>query len=185
VPFWKACDVMFPYFPLAHAFGRIGCFLYGCCYGKPTDVLWGIPARRVPWDIEKPPTGSPAYLDHLDRFSDMTADMHWSHPIHPTQLYESAGLLVIVGLMMLMRRKWRPFDGFLMPMYFMLYGVLRFVVEMYRGDHNPVHVWGLSDQQVASLFSVGIGAALFGYLWIRSTKRANPEPDDRTPAKQP
>ena len=48
VPFWKACDVMFPYFPLAHAFGRIGCFLYGCCYGRPTEVLWAIPARRVP-----------------------------------------------------------------------------------------------------------------------------------------
>jgi phosphatidylglycerol:prolipoprotein diacylglycerol transferase len=177
IPFWPACDVMFPYVPLAHAFGRMGCFLYGCCYGLPTSVPWAIPARRVPWDVEQPPTGSPAYRDHLDRFSDMTADMHWSHPIHPTQLYEAVGLAAIFGLMLLMRNKWRPFDGFLMPMYFILYGALRFVVEEYRGDHNPVHFLGLSDQQLAAAISVALGLSLLGYLWLRSTNRAKAETD--------
>ncbi len=172
IPFWPACDVMFPYVPLAHAFGRIGCFLYGCCYGLPTTVAWAIPARRVPWDVEKRPTGSPAYLDHLDRFSDMTSDAHWSHPIHPTQLYESAGLAAIFALMLLLRKKWHPFDGFSMPMYFILYGLLRFVVEEFRGDHNPVRVLALTDQQVASLVFAAFGLALFGYLWVRSANRA-------------
>jgi phosphatidylglycerol:prolipoprotein diacylglycerol transferase len=186
IPFWPACDVVFPYIPLGHAFGRIGCFLYGCCYGKPTDVPWAIPARRVPWDLSQTPTGSPAYRDHLDRFSDMTADMHWSHPIHPTQLYEAASLALIVATMLFLRKRWHPFDGFLMPAYFMLYGALRFVVENYRGDHNPVRVLGLSDQQVASLVFVAFGLALFGYLRFRSANRANPgaeSTEPRTPVK--
>jgi phosphatidylglycerol:prolipoprotein diacylglycerol transferase len=186
IPFWPAADIMFPYLPLAHAFGRVGCFLYGCCYGLPASVPWAIPARRVPWDVEKSPIGSPAYLDHLNRFSDMTADMHWSHPIHPTQLYEAAGLATIFGLMLLMRKKWHPFDGFLMPMYFILYGLLRFVVEEFRGDHNPVRLLGLSDQQVASLVFATFGVALWGFLWLRSANRAkNGEEEEsaRTPLK--
>lgn len=170
VPFWPACDVMMPYLPLGHAFGRLGCFFYGCCYGKPTDMPWGIPARRVPWDVTKPAVGSPAFRDHMSRFSNVTELSHWSHPIHPTQLYEAVGLLCLFGLMLLLRKKWHPFVGFTMPTYFVLYGALRFVVEMYRGDHNPVHMGGLTDQQIFSLGAAAAGVVLFVILWVRSNQ---------------
>ncbi len=184
VPFWPACDIMFPYVPLGHAFGRIGCFLNGCCYGKPTSVAWGIPAHRVPWDTGQPPTGSPAFLEHMGRFSDVTAASHWSHAIHPTQLYESAGLLFLFGVMLLLRKRWNPFAGFTMPVYFVLYGVLRFIVEMYRGDHNPVHVGALTDQQFFALACAAAGVILFAILAIRARRRPQPAGNPRTPLKQ-
>lgn len=167
VPFWRSCDILFPYLPMAHGFGRVGCFMYGCCYGRPTDVPWAIPARRVPWDTNDPVTGSAAYLEHLNRFSDVTLDSHWSHPIHPTQLYSVAGLMVICGIILLLRRYWSPYDGFTMPAYFVLYGLFRFVVEFFRGDHNPVHIFGLSDQQVFSIVFALTGIMLFFFLRTR------------------
>ena len=176
IPFWPACDMMFPYVPLGHAFGRIGCFMNGCCYGKPTDIAWAIPARRVPWDTSLTPIGSPAFMDHMSRFSDVTAQSHWSHAIHPTQLYESGGLFLLFALMLLMRKYWNPFAGFTMPVYFVLYGILRFIVEEYRGDHNPVRVGALTDQQVFCVVTAAIGVVLFAVLWVRSRKKPETTP---------
>ncbi len=177
IPFWKGCDVMFPYLPMGHGFGRVGCFLKGCCYGLPTDVPWAIPARRDPWDLSEPVTGSPAFIEHLSRFSDVTAQSHWSHPIHPTQLYSFAGLLIICGILLALRRYWNPFAGFTVPAYLVLYSAFRFIVEFYRGDHNPVHLFGLSDQQVFSVFFVLLGVGVFIFLQIRARKAASQNGD--------
>jgi phosphatidylglycerol:prolipoprotein diacylglycerol transferase len=171
VDFWKACDIVFPYVPLGHGIGRIGCFLKGCCYGAPTTVPWGIPARRVPWDITQPPTGSDAYLGHLRRFEAVTLHEHWSLPIHPTQLYSTLGLLTICGLLLFLRRYWNPFFGFLMPSYLVAYGAYRFIIEEYRGDHNPVRLLNLSDQQIIGIIVAGFGIALFFYLRRRDKQR--------------
>ena len=173
IPFWKGCDVMFPYLPMAHGFGRVGCFLKGCCYGLPTDVPWAIPARRDPWNLSEPVTGSPAFIEHLSRFSDVTVQSHWSHAIHPTQLYSFAGLLVICGILLVLRRYWNPFTGFTVPAYLILYGSFRFIVEFYRGDHNPVHLFGLSDQQVFSIVFAVFGLGLFAFLRIRARDAAS------------
>ncbi len=184
VPFWPACDIMFPYVPLGHAFGRIGCFMNGCCYGKPSEVAWAIPARRVPWDTTQTPIGSPAFLDHMSRYSDVTSESHWSHAIHPTQLYESGGLFILFGLMLLLRKQWNPFPGFTMPAYFVLYGILRFIVEMYRGDHNPVRVGAFTDQQVFSLVAAAIGVILFIILWIRARRTTTPSKNPSIPLER-
>lgn len=164
VDFWRACDVAFPYLALAHGFGRIGCFMYGCCYGAPTNVPWAIPFRRVPWDTALPPTGSPAYLDHLQRFGDMTLESHWSHAIHPTQLYSFVGLITICGLMLFLRKRWYPYVGFTMPVYFVIYGLFRFIVEFFRGDGNPSHMLGLTDQQIFSVIFAFAGVIFFFIL---------------------
>ena len=164
ISFLSAADLIFPYVPLAHGFGRFGCFLYGCCYGAPTEMPWGIPFRRVPWDTSLPATGSPAYLDHLERFSDMSTQSHWSHAVHPTQLYSFAGLLCICGILILLRNRWHPFAGATLAAYFVIYGVFRFVVEFFRGDHNPVHFFSLSDQQLFSIAFSAFGVILFFLL---------------------
>ncbi len=175
IPFWKGCDVMFPYLPLGHGIGRVGCFLYGCCYGLPTDLPWGIPARRVPWDIAEPVTGSPPFLDHLNRFSDVTIQSHWSHAIHPTQLYSFVGLMVVCGILLALRRYWNPYTGFVLPAYLVIYDIFRFFVEYYRGDQNPVHLFGLTDQQIFSVIFALIGVALFFYLKKRAALEPPPE----------
>jgi prolipoprotein diacylglyceryltransferase len=59
-----------------------------------------------------------------------------------------------------------------MPLYFVLYGLFRFVVEFYRGDHNPVRMFNLSDQQVFSLAFAAFGLILFAILWRRNAKPA-------------
>lgn len=116
-----------PCIPLFHTFGRVGCFLSGCC--------WGIP---VPWGI--------AFTHSLG------APNH--QPLLPVQLFEAAGnLLLFVGLAVASRRladanKWK-----VLPAYVVCYGVMRFVLEFYRGDAGR-GVWLLSTSQWIALVLV-------------------------------
>ena len=89
---------MLPALALGHSIGRIGCFLAGCCFGKPTEFFWGV------------------FMHNHDR--------------HPTQLIESFGLFFI-GLHLL---KSSSSKFLLTSHYLIFYGVLRFAVEMLRGD---------------------------------------------------
>lgn len=161
---WMAADLTFPYLGLAHGFGRMGCFLNGCCYGATSDVPWAIPFRRIPSDTALAIIGSPAFEDHLQRFSDMTTQSQWSHPVHPTQLYSFVGLISICLFLLLLRKYWHPYPGFTMPLYFIAYGIFRFIVEFFRGDHNPVHVFSLSDQQIFALLFSLFGVFFFFFL---------------------
>jgi phosphatidylglycerol:prolipoprotein diacylglycerol transferase len=165
---WRTADVVLPYLPLAHAVGRLGCFVgCGCCYGKATNSMFGVCFPRVPADVTQPATGSPAYLDYYG------ANSHelWSPPVHPTQLYEFAGLLVIFGLLLYLRKNWHPYKGFVFPTYLISYGVLRFFVEMFRGDHNPTRLGGLSDQQVFSILFALAGLVIFFIMRRRPALR--------------
>ena len=165
IPFWTVCDCTVPYVPLAHAFGRIGCLMNGCCYGARTDLPWGICFPRVPWDVTKQVEGSPAFLDHCERYSELSANVsHWSYPVHPTQLIGFAGLMLLVGILLYLRKRWNPFTGFIMPVYFVLYSVGRFFVEFLRGDHNPTTFGVLSDQQSMCILSIAAGIILFFIL---------------------
>lgn len=164
VPFLRAADIITPYIPLGHGIGRIGCFFYGCCYGRLTDLPWGIRFPRIPFDGTVAAKGSPAYLDHLDRFSDMGLSSEWSHAVHPTQLYSFVGLVGICGLLLLLRKRWNPYAGFTLPLYLVIYSVFRFIVEFFRGDHNPVHFLSLTDQQLFAIFFAVLGLFLFFIL---------------------
>lgn len=150
VPFWAALDIAIPYVPLAHAFGRIGCLMYGCCYGKPTELPWGIHF----------PAGSPAWNAQLHG----EGATH-TFALHPTQLYSAAGLLLLMALLLLIRQRGRLFDGISVPAYLILYGLFRFIVEFFRGDGNPTHMGTFTDQQVIALLMAIMGVALFVVLW--------------------
>ncbi len=166
IEFWKAVDIAFPYIPLGHAFGRVGCFLNGCCYGVPAHGFpLGVAFPRRPFDTAEPPTGSPPYLEHLQEGL-ITADAAWSVPVHPTQLYSVFALLALFALLWSLRKYWHPFTGFTMPVYMMVYSTYRFFVEFVRGDGNPTGLGGglLSDQQVFSLLTILAGAVLFAGL---------------------
>lgn len=113
-------DVLAPSVSLAHVFGRMGCFLAGCCYGKP----W---AAGMPF-----PPDSVAYSELLARNA-IVPGAHLTPELHPTQLYEASGeLLIFLGLVLLWRR--RRFPGTVALAYAFAYGMLRFLVEVFRDD---------------------------------------------------
>ncbi len=175
VPFWGVVDCAIPYLPMAHAAGRVGCLLNGCCYGARTSLPWGIRFPRVPWNFAEPATGSPAYIDHCERYSglSMTHD-HWSYAVHPTQIYGIIGLLALCGILLYWRNKHLPFDGFTMPAYLMLYAVGRFFIEFLRGDHNPTVFGSISQQQLFCFVYLAFGVTLFLILRQYALHKAAP-----------
>lgn len=153
MPFWLVVDCAIPYLALAQALGRMGCFFNGCCFGKTCDL---------PWAIRFPMGSPPAYA--------YPGSGGWSEPVHPTQLYSVAGLVFICLLLLFLRKQWNPFVGFTMPAYLILYGIMRFTVEMFRGDGNPTGLGGgyFTDQQLFSVLSVIVGLVIFLFLSLHS-----------------
>lgn len=110
-----------PALAMGHAVGRIGCFMVGDDYGRPTDLPWGV---AFPEGL--PPT---------------------SVPVHPTQLYEAAGLTVIAWVLIRWRRR-DVSDVTVFARYLVLAGTLRFLIEFLR-----VHALVVGPFAVAHLFS--------------------------------
>jgi len=143
--FLKAADRFAPALPLAHAFGRLGCFLAGCCYGRPTGGHFGAVFTDPMCEVQ------PNYL---------------GVPLHPAQLYEAAGNFIIFGgLVWLSRRgKVRP-GGTLFAAYVLAYSVLRFATEFFRGDDRGGAWLGLSPAQLAA--APAAAAAVYIFLKMR------------------
>jgi len=165
IPFWKVPDFVFPYIPVAQAFGRMGCLFYGCCYGMRADNL--------PWAIRFP-AGSPAYHAHAALAPDVLGP-DWSLPIHPTQLYSVLLLSIIAGLL-LMARRYINIQGITLPLYLILYGTKRVIVEFFRGDGNPTELAGgvLSDQQVFSIWMIVAGVIILFFVVKRKQPSESP-----------
>jgi phosphatidylglycerol:prolipoprotein diacylglycerol transferase len=109
LPIWKTADIIAPYAALGHAFGRIGCFFAGCCYGSPCH--------------------GPICIT----FTDTNSLAPLGIPLYPTQLMESAGELLIFGILILLRRH-KKYDGQLFWFYPLFYSIVRFNIEYFRGD---------------------------------------------------
>lgn len=170
IPFWIMPEIVMPYIPIAQAFGRMGCFFNGCCHGVPSHMPWALSF----------PAGSPPAA----RYPDM-AGSGWSQAVHPTQLYSVVLLLAMSGLMLYLRGHWRPFIGYMFPLYFIFYGIKRFIVECFRGDGNPTDLgFGLlSNQQVFCLVFIAFGLALFAYMKKHPPKPVWPAPAPAAPQK--
>jgi phosphatidylglycerol:prolipoprotein diacylglycerol transferase len=153
MPLWTTCDVFAPGIALGHVVGRLGCFLAGCCYGRPTDVPWAV------------------------RFTDPFANANVGTPLnvdlHATQLYEAGAELAILGLLLATERTRRPFPGRTFWLYILLYGCSRFVIEMYRGDPRGF-VFGtpLSTSQFIALILVPLSAIMLFWLSRRTPSPA-------------
>ncbi len=143
-PFGTVADALAPGLALGHAVGRLGCFLAGCCYGRP----WSAGLRF--------PRGSVAF-DELA--ATLPAGATETPPLHPTQLYEAVGELVIFFILLRARRH-RPFDGATAVLYALLYGLLRFGVELFRGDPGRGMLGPASIAQVVSVLAVAAAAWL-------------------------
>jgi phosphatidylglycerol:prolipoprotein diacylglycerol transferase len=156
MPLWTTCDVFAPGIALGHVIGRLGCFLAGCCWGKPTDAPWGVV--------------------FTDPFAAANVGTPLNQHLHPTQLYESgAELLILVGLLWFEKRG-RAFPGRTFWSYMLLYGVTRFIIEFYRGDPRGTVIFDLSTSQFISIVLVPLSLAM---LWCLSRR-----PELETAAKR-
>ncbi|KHK01305.1 prolipoprotein diacylglyceryl transferase [Desulfovibrio sp. TomC] len=138
---WPLLDAVCLYAPLGHAFGRLGCFFGGCCFGAPTQCVLGIPF----------PAGSPAFLQQRSQGL-LPAGAVASLPVHPSQLYETLGNLLLFAALLLYSRRAAPLSpGRLTAAYLMGYAVLRFLLEYWRGDVIRGLYYGLSASQYVAL----------------------------------
>ena len=147
LPILKTSDFLIVGLPLGHALGRIGCFCAGCCYGRPTSMPWGVtfthPQALVPPEL-------------------------MGVALHPTQLYECAGnLLLFVLLHFAYKRPHK--DGAILVTYIFAYSLMRFVIEFFRGDFRGNFLLGLSPSQCISLGAAAI--ALIIWLKFLRTKK--------------
>jgi phosphatidylglycerol:prolipoprotein diacylglycerol transferase len=146
LPVWKTADIYAPGVALGHVVGRLGCLMAGCCYGKATDVAWGITFTS---QIAAENAGTPL-----------------NQSLHPTQLYDAGAELLILILLLVFERRGRPFPGRTFWLYILLYAISRYIVEIYRGDPRGA-VWGLSTSQFVSVITLPI--ALVMLMRLRKT----------------
>jgi len=139
-------DLMIPSVAIAQGFGRIGCFLAGCCYGKETDCFLGVTFKNS------------AYAPNGVK-------------LLPSQLFMSAGDFLITAILLWYSKK-NPSKGKVSALYLMLYSAGRFVVEFTRNDDRGV-VGSLSTSQFIGIFTfVAAAIAYFGVIPYRDKKMA-------------
>ncbi len=139
-------DILGPAMALAHAFGRISCFMQGCCFGKPAPAWF-------PLAVEFPPASASAY-----RYPSLVTG--GSEPLFPVQLFESAGNILMCVILLLLLRK-RKYVGTIGGIYLVLYGVMRFLLEFMRGDHSD-SILGLTPSQfIAVAIAIPCGIVVF------------------------
>jgi len=149
-------DVLGPAMALAHAFGRISCFMQGCCFGKPAP-------NGFPLAVQFP-QGSPAAY----RYPSLLTG--GSEPVYPVQLFESAGNLLMCAILLLLLRK-RKYAGTVGGVYLILYGVMRFLIEFMRGDHTD-SILGLTPSQFIAV-ALAIPGGVIVYLVACKLGRKN------------
>lgn len=158
LPVLNTIDLVITYVPLATAFGRIGCFLEGCCHGTLTTVPWAV--RFPKWfSAQDGIIGTPAFVQHVNMHL-IESSSTLSLPVHPTQLYSSLYLFIIFFILVILR-KHKHFNGEILSAYFIAYSIARFFIEFLRGDAQIIF-WGISLYQLCSIvfFITGIIAMI-------------------------
>ena len=135
IPIIPALAAAAPALAIGHAIGRIGCFMVGDDYGRPTDLPWGV---AFPEGL--PPT---------------------SVPVHPTQLYEAAGLALVAGALIQWHRAGRS-DVSVFARYLVLTGTLRFAIEFIR-----VNAQVLGPFTLAHIFSAAVVVTGVSFMFIQ------------------
>jgi len=163
LPAWRVADSLAPSIALGTAFGRVGCFLNGCCYGRPT---------HLPWGVVYPPDTYPGL-----EFG--------ATPIHPSQLYFSLdGLLLFVLLWSVRKRFTVP--GQLFWLFVALYALTRIPLDFTRAYEPTSVVTHLGNLDITESQVMSFVLALFAVLMmLRLKRRASATPTAAVAATPP
>ena len=188
--FLRGMDQVTPAIPLGHAIGRIGCFLNGCCYGKPTAAWFGVqfpghPGPVVPTQLIESASlivlfailwrsQTPSILRGAPQAS--PSHHHTPHGVgrHPAQLLEPApptGPTPPFGGV----ARWRGRPGTLFGFYLIGYALIRWVVEFWRAD-QPIIGAGLTLHQLISAGLLCVG----GSLVVKAARQRSPSSNQQS-----
>ncbi len=140
----KIADLWAPGMAIGQAIGRIGCFMAGCCYGRPTDVPWAVTFTN------------PKCL----------APLH--EPLHPTQLYASISGFIIFLVVYLLYRK-RKYEGQVFLWVLIMHSTARLAMERFRGDNRGLFLG--SNVTMTQLVAILILVISVGILFVVKTRR--------------
>ncbi len=158
-PFWRAADMAGLVVPIGLGFGRLGCLLAGCCFGLPSSLPWGL---RFP--SHSPASEKQALLGLVPNSAAVSVS------VHPTQIYEAGGCLLLATALLLWLHGRKRYDGQVFFAFVAGYAILRFVLEWLRSDDRG-GLLGLSTSQwigVLLILAAGLG---HGVLLARQARR--------------
>lgn len=146
---YKMLDVMAIVTCIVHMFGRLGCFMAGCCYGKPTTGSLGI------------------------TFTDAACQAPLHTPLVPTQLLEAGYIFLVMVTLLIIKSRFQKFYGQLFLLYLMLYAVGRSVLEIFRGDVARGFIVNgyLSHSQFIALVVVAVAVVVY-VRWSKKNVRS-------------
>jgi phosphatidylglycerol:prolipoprotein diacylglycerol transferase len=159
-------DVIAPSLFIGEGFGRIGCFLYGCCFGRACDL---------PWAVKFPPDS--LTFEKLVERGTIPPNATSTISLHPTQIYSSVTAFLLAGILSWYFRR-RPFDGAVMALAWILYPINRYVLETLRDDEPGRLGTDFTFSQLMSIGLVisGIGAMVwFSKRRVLTSRNINPE----------
>ena len=137
MPALKMLDIAAIGGTIVHGLGKIGCFMSGCCHGKVCDAAFGVVFSHPETNAE------PINM-----------------PLYPVQLIDSIMILSIGALLLFLNRD-KKFDGQLLLLYAILYGIGRFFTEFIRGDAGRGNIGPLSHSQFIGLIMATIGSIIY------------------------
>ena len=147
---WQIGDIWSPAAAIGQGIGRIGCFMAGCCYGKPTDVPWAI-----------------VFTDPRSIAND------WLNvPLHPTQIYSSISSFIIFIVLMILNTK-KKFDGQVFLWFLILHSTGRLFVERYRGDDRGLVMNGWTTTQLLAILILMASVITLIFLKSRYERQTN------------
>ena len=152
MPFWTTTDVFAPGIALGHVTGRLGCFAAGCCYGRPTNLPWGITFHNP---LAAANVGTPLGV-----------------ALHPTQLYEAGAELLILLILLFTEKRGKPYAGRTFWAYMLMYAISRYIIEIYRGDPRG-EMFGMSTSQFISVILAPLSVAML--VWLARTRPTTPQ----------
>jgi phosphatidylglycerol:prolipoprotein diacylglycerol transferase len=141
---WVALDLIALAIPIPWIFAKLGCLFNGCCYGRECSLPWAI-------TFPEGAAGAPAGI-----------------PLHPTQIYEILVVLCIIGVFLILKRRWG--SGTMLLWFLILYGFGRAATEIWRGDiDHHLYIGPLTLSQLICLAAACVSIIMLFLHWYLST----------------